>query len=213
MSNLTELGRALVELDEDLVNKIVKQKIDAGESPLNIIKELNEGMGKIGSLFEANEYYLSELIMSGEILKGVMNELEPLLANVEKDTSSAGLVVIGTVKDDIHDIGKNIVVTLLKGTGFDVMDLGVDVPAETFVQTMKDTGSKVLGLSALLNFTFPAMKEVIDQLAAAGLRDQVKVIIGGAPCNEEVRQYTGADYLAKDAASGVSICKEILGQN
>lgn len=213
MSNLTQLAQALVDLDEDLVNKLVKEKIEAGESPLDIIKECNEGMGKIGKLFEANEYYLSELIMSGEILKGVMNELEPLLVNVEKEVSSAGVVVIGTVKDDIHDIGKNIVVTLLKGTGFDVIDLGVDVPAETFVKTMKETGAKVLGLSALLNFTFPAMKEVVDQLAAAGLRDQVKVIIGGAPCNEEVRQFTGADYLAKDAASGVNICKEILGQN
>ena len=151
--------------------------------------------------------------MSGEILKGVMSELEPLLANVEKDSSSAGVVVIGTVKDDIHDIGKNIVVTLLKGTGFEVVDLGVDVPAETFVKTMRETGAKVLGLSALLNFTFPAMKEVVDQLAAAGLRDKVKVMIGGAPCNEEVRQFAGADFLAKDAATGVSFCKQIYGQN
>ena len=213
MSNLTQLAQALVDLDEELVNKIVKEKIEAGEAPLDIIKELNDGMGQVGRLFEANEYYLSELIMSGEILKGVMNELEPLLANTEKKTSSAGVVVIGTVKDDIHDIGKNIVVTLLKGTGFDVIDLGVDVPAETFVKTMKETGSKVLGLSALLNFTFPAMKEVVEQLAAAGMRDQVKVMIGGAPCNEEVRQYTGADYWAKDAAAGVGFCKEILGQN
>ena len=210
MGKLTQLAQALVDLDEELVNKIVKEKIAAGEAPLDIIKECNEGMGKIGKLFEANEYYLSELIMSGEILKGVMNELEPLLANVEKEASTADVVVIGTVKDDIHDIGKNIVVTLLKGTGFDVIDLGVDVPAETFVKTIKETGARVLGLSALLNFTFPAMKEVVDQLAAAGLRDQVKVIIGGAPCNEEVRQFTGADYLAKDAATGVNICKEIF---
>jgi len=212
MSNLTQLAQALADLDEELVSSLVKQKIAAGADPLDIIKECNQGMGKVGKLFEANEYYLSELIMSGEILKGVMSELEPLLVNVPKDSSSAGVVVIGTVKDDIHDIGKNIVANLLKGTGFEVIDLGVDVPAETFVNTIKETGAKVLGLSALLNFTFPAMKEVVEQLAAAELRNKVKVIIGGAPCNEEVRLFTGADYLAKDAASGVSICKEIYGQ-
>jgi len=118
-------------------------------------------------------------------------------------------VVIGTVKDDIHDIGKDIVVTLLKGTGFDVVDLGVDVPAEAFVKAVRKTGAKALGLSCLLNFTFPEMKKVVDELTAAGLRGQVKVIIGGAPCNEEVLKFCGADYYAVDAASGVRYCKEI----
>lgn len=213
MSNITQLAQALLYLDEETVYSLVKQKIEAGEDPLNIIKECNEGMGEVGKLFEANEYYLSELIMAGEIFKVVMTELEPLLGNVEKSSSSSEVVVVGTVKDDIHDIGKNIVVTLLKGTGFEVIDLGVDVPAEIFVKTVEETGAKALGLSALLNFTFPSMKEVVDQLTAAGLREKVNVIIGGAPCNEEVRQYAGADYYAKDAATGVSICKEIYGQN
>ena len=125
-------------------------------------------MGKIGKLFEANEYYLSELIMSGEILKGVMNELEPLLANVEKEASTADVVVIGTVKDDIHDIGKNIVVTLLKGTGFDVIDLGVDVPAETFVKQLK---KQAPGYRPQRPAQLPSRHEGgCDQLAAAGLR-------------------------------------------
>lgn len=208
MSNLSELAKALVELEEDKVIQVVDQKLQAGEEPLGMIKELNEGMVEIGRLFEANQYFLSELIMSGEILTGVMAKLEPLLTGAESE-ENAGVVVIGTVKEDIHDIGKNIVVSLLKGTGFEVVDLGVDVPADKFVQAVKETGAKVLGLSALLNFTFPEIKKVVDALTEAGIRDQVKVMIGGAPCNEQVREYAGADYYAKDAAAGVNICKEI----
>ena len=146
--------------------------------------------------------------MSGEILKEVMNRLEPLLTGA-KSQDAAGVVVIGTVQDDIHDIGKNIVATLLKGTGFEVIDLGVDVPPEKFVAAIKESGAKVLGLSALLNLTFPSLKKVVDALVEAGIRDDVKVVIGGAPCNEQVREYAGADYYAKDAAMGVKICQEI----
>lgn len=211
MNQLTDLAKALVDLEEDKVNELVKHKIKAGENPLNIIAELNAGMSQIGKLFEENEYFLSELIMSGEIIKAVMDELEPLLTNVEK-TAAGDVVVIGTVKDDIHDIGKNIVVTLLKGTGFDVVDLGVDVPTEAFVKAVKDTGAKVVGLSCLLNFTFNEMKKIVDALETEGLREQVKIMIGGAPCNEKVREFAGADYYAKDAASGVTICKEIYGK-
>ena len=206
MSNLTDLGKALVNLNEEQVNVLVKQKIEAGEDPLSLIKECNKAMVEVGKLFEKDEYFISELVMAGEIFKGVMNQLRPLLGDVEEGPSK-GMVVIGTVKDDIHDIGKNIVVTLLKGSGFEVIDLGVDVPAEVFVKTVKERGAKVLGLSALLNFTFPEMKNVVEQLNAAGLRDRVKVIIGGSPCNEQVRQYTGADYNAKDAGGGARICE------
>ncbi|MGB9905715.1 MAG: cobalamin B12-binding domain-containing protein, partial [Desulfotomaculales bacterium] len=122
---------------------------------------------------------------------------------------TAGKVVIGTVKGDIHDIGKNIVVSLLRGAGFDVTDLGVDVPAEKFVAALKETGARVLGLSALLNFTYPEMKNVVEAVTEAGLRDRVTIIIGGAPCNEQVRQFTGADYYAEDAVTGVNICKKV----
>lgn len=204
------LAQALVDLDEEQVVELVKEKIDAGVPVLDILKECNEGMAKIGEKFEAGEYFLSELIFSGEILQSVMFQLEPLLTNVEK-SDSRGTVVIGTVKGDIHDIGKNIVVTLLRGAGFEVIDLGVDVATETFVEKVKETGAKVLGMSALLSFTYPEMKTVIDALKAAGIRDQVKVIIGGAPCNEQVREFVGADYFAIDAVTGVNICKEIYG--
>lgn len=210
MGDFTELGQAILDLDEAKADALVKQKIASGEDPLGIIKECNDGMVEVGRRFEKEEYYLSELVMSGEIFGSIMRQLEPLLGDVEQQYSK-GTVVIGTVKDDIHDIGKNIVITLLKGNGFEVVDLGINVPAEAFVSAVREKGAKVLGLSALLNFTFPEMKNVVDQLAAAGLRDQVKVIIGGSPCNEEVRKFTGADFYAKDAAEGARICQEIYG--
>jgi methylmalonyl-CoA mutase cobalamin-binding domain/chain len=209
MSSLTDLGRALLDLKEDQAKALVKQKLEGGEDPIVIIKECNEAMFEVGQRFERDEYFISELVMSGEIFKGIMSQLEPLLGETQKNPSNGGTVVIGTVKNDIHDIGKNIVITLLKGTGFEVVDLGVDVPAEKFVREVKETGAKVVGLSALLNTTLFEMKNVVDQLIVAGLRDRTTVIIGGAPCNEQVRQYAGADYFAKDAGEGVRICKQI----
>lgn len=210
MGSLTDLGRALLDLKEDQAKGLVKQKLEGGEDPIVIIKECNEAMVEVGQRFERDEYFISELVMSGEIFKGIMSQLEPLLGETEKRPSE-GTVVIGTVKNDIHDIGKNIVVTLLKGTGFEVVDLGVDVPAEKFVREVKETGARVVGLSALLNTTLFEMKNVVDQLIVAGLRDRTTVIIGGAPCNEQVRQYAGADYFAKDAGEGTRICKQVYG--
>ncbi|MDA8442945.1 MAG: cobalamin-dependent protein [Peptococcaceae bacterium] len=210
MSELSAISDALVELEEDKVKELVQQELAKGTDPLSIVLECNAGMARIGKLFEDNEYFLSELIMSGEIMKDVMALLEPLLVkNDDTSAPSQGTVVIGTVKDDLHDIGKNIVITMLKGTGFNVVDLGVDVAAETFVQSLQETGAKALGLSTLLNFTFPQIKLIIQALEKSGLREQVKVIIGGAPCNEDVRDFVGADYYAKDAAAGVRLCKEI----
>jgi methylmalonyl-CoA mutase cobalamin-binding domain/chain len=211
MSNLSELAQRLVDLNEDKFLELVKQRIDNGEDPIEIIRECNAGMVEVGMRFETNEYFISELVMSGEIFKKGMVHLEPFMGDLKK-SSSKGTVVIGTVKDDIHDIGKNIVATLLKGTGYEVLDLGVDVEADKFVNSVKEENAKVLGLSALLNLTFPRMKEVVDALKDAGIRDQVTVIIGGAPCNEEVRQAVGADHFANDAAKGVRICQEVYGR-
>jgi methylmalonyl-CoA mutase cobalamin-binding domain/chain len=210
MKDLTELGKAFLGLDEVKVYTLIKQKIEKREDPLKIIEECQRAMVEVGNLFEKNEYFLSELVMSGEIFKNITNQLEPFLVTVQP-IRSKGKVVIGTVKGDIHDIGKNIVVTLLKANGFEVIDLGIDVPSELFVETVREHEAKVLGLSALLNITFTEMKNVVDQLRGAGLFDKVKVIIGGTPCNEQVRKYTGADYYAKDAAEGIRISKEIYG--
>jgi methylmalonyl-CoA mutase cobalamin-binding domain/chain len=207
---MTELAEALRDLQEKKVYSLVDEMIRDGVSPLEIVEECNRGMVEVGELFADKKYFISQLIYSSEILKNVMTKLNPLLENTEK-SESAGKVVIGTVKGDIHDIGKNIVVTLLRGAGFEVMDLGVDVPPERFVEALRESQAKILGLSALLNFTYPEMKTVVDQVEGAGLKDKVSVIIGGAPCNEQVREFSGADYYASDAVEGVAICKSIYG--
>jgi methylmalonyl-CoA mutase cobalamin-binding domain/chain len=205
---LKELAEALKGLREKDVYQLVDEKITEGVSPVEIINECNEGMVAIGELFSSGEYFLSQLVFSGVIMKEVAGRLEPLLAKMERG-ESLGKVVVGTVKGDVHDIGKNIVVGLLRGAGFEVFDLGVDVPAQKFVEKLQETGARVLGLSALLSSTYPELKNVIDALAEAGLRDQVVTIIGGAPVDEQVREFAGADYYAKDAVAGVSMCKVV----
>jgi methylmalonyl-CoA mutase cobalamin-binding domain/chain len=205
---MNELANALRDLDEKKVYALVDEKINKGVSALDIIDECNEGMVAVGELFSQKKYFISQLIFSAEILKTVMNRLDPLLEGIQKK-DSIGNVVIGTVKGDIHDIGKNIVSTLLRGSGFEVVDLGVDVSTEKFIEAIKESGAKVLGMSALLSTTYPEMKNVVNAINEAGLREYVKIIIGGAPVNEQVRQFTGADYYAEDAVIGINLCKEI----
>jgi len=205
------LAQALRDLDENKVMELVERKIGEGVPAMEIVARCNEGMVAIGELFSKGEYFISELLFSAEILKGVMKRLEPLMAGAGGG-GSAGKVVIGTVKGDIHDIGKNIVTTLLRGAGFDVIDLGVDVPAQRFVEAVRESGARILGLSALLNLTYPEMKNVVDEMVKANLRDKVKVIVGGAPINEQVRQYAGADFWAPDAVAGVNLCRQIYAR-
>ncbi len=210
MAELSELAQALAGLEKERVNNLVEAELKDGTAPLEIVGALNAGMTLVGERYTAGEYFLSELIYSSHIMKSVMSRLEPLLGDTGQ-SESVGTVVIGTVKGDIHDIGKNIVVALLRGVGFEVIDLGVDVPAAAFVDKLKESGAGVLGLSALLNMTFPEMKHVVDAVVAAGIRNRVKIIIGGAPTDEQVRDYSGADYYALDAPAGVKICQQIYG--
>ncbi len=205
---MEELAQALLDLDEKKVYALVKERINAGVPAMEIVGACNEGMVAVGELFSECKYFISELIFSAEILKAVMKRLEPLLQGLAS-AKSPGKVVIGTVQGDIHDIGKNIVITLLRGSGFEVTDLGIDVPAEKFVAALEKTGARILGLSALLNLAYPEMKHVVDEVVKAGLRDKIKIIIGGTPVNEQVRQFTGADYYAPDAVAGVNLCKQI----
>lgn len=211
MAQLTDLAQALVDLEKERVNAIVEDKLKKGILPLEIVKELNEGMIEVGERFASCEYFISELMYSSHIMKETMARLDPLFGQIDL-SGSGNIVVVGTVKGDIHDIGKNIVVTLLKNAGFRVIDMGIDVPAERFAEKLKETGAKALGLSCLLNITFQEMRNVVDTLTRAGIRDQVKVIIGGQPTDEKVREYVGADYYAPDAVAGVKICKEIYAQ-
>jgi len=211
MAQLTDLAQALVNLEKGRVNTIVEDKLKKGIPPLEIVNELNVGMIEIGERFASCQYFISELLYSSHIMKEIMVRLEPLFGQTDL-SESGNIVVIGTVKGDIHDIGKNIVVTLLKNAGFRVIDMGVDVPAERFAEKIKETGARALGLSCLLNIAFQEMKNVVDTLKKVGIRDQVKVIIGGQPTDEKVREYIGADYYAFDAVAGVKICKDIYAQ-
>ena len=207
---MNDLSLALRDLDEKRVYELLEKQLAAGVQAIDIINSCNEGMVAVGELFSSGTYFISELIFSAEVLNEVLKRIEPLLQTAPANAGK-GKVVIGTVKGDIHDIGKNIAVTLLRGAGFEVIDLGVDVPAEKFVEALQHSGAKVLGMSALLNFTYPEMKKVVDAVAAAGLRDKVSIIIGGAPVNEQVREFSGADLAASDAVAGVDFCRKIYG--
>jgi methanogenic corrinoid protein MtbC1 len=211
MTELIELTEALVDLKKEDIIAMVEDHLQKNTPPLEIVRALNDGMIKVGERFAAGEYFISELIYSGHIMKDAMTRLDPLFQHSDVETSGEK-VVIGTVKGDIHDIGKNIVVMLIRNAGFNVIDLGVDVPADRFVETLKETKAKVLALSCLLNLAFTEMKNVVEALDAAGIRSNVKVIIGGQPIDEKVREYVGADYYGSDAPAGVRICREIYGQ-
>ena len=211
MEALTELTQALVDLKKEDVLAMVDDQLKKETPPLEIVKALNDGMIQVGDRFATCEYFISELIYSSHIMKEAMTRLDPLFEHTDPGESGER-VVIGTVKGDIHDIGKNIVVTLIRNAGFKVIDLGVDVPAERFVESLKETGAKVLALSCLLNLAITEMKSVVEALGAAGIRNDVKVIIGGQPVDEQVCAYVGADYYGLDAPTGVRICKQIYGQ-
>jgi methanogenic corrinoid protein MtbC1 len=166
-------------------------------------------MAVVGERFQKGEYYISELIFSGEIFKGVAQLLEPRLATTAG--APRGTVVIGTVKGDVHDIGKDLVVLLLKAANYRVHDLGVDVSPQRFVEALRETGARVLALSALLTTAFDPMKETVRAVESAGLRSRVKIMIGGGPVNEQVRVFTGADAWGADAYAAVDLCSQWTG--
>jgi methylmalonyl-CoA mutase cobalamin-binding domain/chain len=195
------LTSALVEMREADVLAEVSAANAAGTPPADIIAALQAGMKTIGDKYEAEEYYLSELIMSAEIFKRALEELG--LDKSAADTGARGTIVLGTVHTDIHDIGKNIVASVLSANGFKVVDLGVDVPVQKFVEAAQESGAQVVGLSCLLTTAFPAMQETIAALAEAGLRDDVTVMIGGGPVTEELAKQLGADGAGISAQEAV----------
>jgi len=199
----------LVELEEKQVLDGVRLALSGNADPVSLVEQLREGMSIIGKLFEAKEYYLSELIMSAEIFKEAIALIEPHLTGSEGPQK--GMVVIGTVKGDIHDIGKNIVATLLRCEGYEVIDLGVDVPSDVFVSKAKETGARLVALSGLLTPAFDEMKQTVEAFEGAGLRPGVTVVIGGGPVNQTVVDYTGADAWGKDAAHAVRLAEGYLG--
>lgn len=200
------LAKAIAELEEQQVSELVKARLDSGVSPLEIVNSLQQGMAEAGSRFETGEYFLGELIMCGEIMQDSMVILEPLLSGSVAEYK--GTIVMGTVKGDIHDLGKNIVVMLLKGSGYNVIDLGVDVPKEKFVEAIKESNAPMVGMSVLLTGCQESMKETIEAIRAAGLT--TKVLIGGNYIDDVVKDYVGADYSAQAATDGAKIADLIF---
>ncbi len=205
-----DLVRALSDLKEQEAIKIVEDRLNAKEDPLRILEDARKGMEIVGKRFASSEYFIPDLVYSGEILKAVTELVKP---NLTKGTEAKklGKIVFGTVAGDIHDIGKDIVVFMLDVNGFEVHDLGVDVPMQKFVEKIKETGAPIVGLSGFLTLAFDSMKQTVDAIKAAGLRDKVKVMIGGGQVTEEVTKYTGADAYGKDAVAGVALAKKWTG--
>jgi 5-methyltetrahydrofolate--homocysteine methyltransferase len=206
---LGKLRDAIVNLDIKSVQQACRAAIDAGIPAYEAIMDgMAKGIEIVGEKYEKGEYFLPELIMAGETMKEGMKVLEPYLKS--EGVKKIGKVVIGTVKGDLHDIGKNIVVTLLEAAGAQVIDLGVDVPPEKFVEAVKQNNPDIVGMSALLTTTMIEMENVIKALKEAGQRDKVKIIIGGPPTTQEYSEMIGADAAARDAVEGVNICKSWL---
>jgi len=205
-----DLVNTLANLKEQEVIKIVKDRLSAGEGPLKILGDARKGMEIVGKRFADSEYFIPDLVYSGEILKAVTELIKPKIARTA-EAKHLGKVVFGTVAGDIHDIGKNIVVFMLDVNGFDVYDLGVDVPVQKFVDKIKETDAPVVGLSGLLALAFDSMKDTVEAIKAAGLRDKVKIMIGGGQMSDEIKKYTGADAYGKDAMAGVTLAKKWVG--
>jgi methanogenic corrinoid protein MtbC1 len=200
----------LADLKDKEVLDLVKQRLDAGEDPLKILEDSRKGMEIVGKRFADDEYFLPELVFSGELLKQVTELVKPHLKQAV-ETKKLGKVVIGTVAGDIHDIGLNIVDFMLDVNGFEVYNLGVDVPAEAFVNKVKETGAPILGLSGFLTPAFEAMKETVEAIEAAGIRDGVKIMIGGGQLDEDIRKYARADAYGKNAMAAVALAKGWVG--
>ncbi len=202
-----DLMNAVADLDEQKALALVKERINEGWTSLEIVEQCRLGVEIVGKRYSQEIYYLSDLIMSEEILRCVMEILAPYFP--EQRGKNGIKIVMGTIEGDIHDLGKNIIIYLLKSVGFDVIDLGVDIQPEVFLKSIIETKAHILGISVLLTFSINSIKKVVDLIDEVGLRDQVTIIIGGYPVNEKIREYTGADYFEKDAMKAVELIKRI----
>lgn len=207
LENLKELILKIADFEN--VNEAVTEGLKSEIDPMDVVDALNEALEGVGKKYESGEYFLSELMMAGYLATQVTNILKPHLVKTEMKTP--GKVVFGTVKGDVHDIGKNIVITMLHAAGFEIIDLGVDVPTEKFVEVVTNEKPGVLCMSALLTSTMNEMENVIDTLKENGLRDKVKVIVGGRPITKKFADEIDADGYAKDAVKAVKVVKELIG--
>ena len=205
-----ELTAAILAMDEAGALAIVQDRLDRGVPPEEILDDAKSAMTLLGEKFACEEAFIPELIMGGEIMKGIAALLRPRLA-VEPEAEKRGTVVVGTVHGDIHDIGKDVVVMMLEVSGYSVHDLGVDVPVESFVAAIREKAPQVVALSGLLTLAFDSMKDTVSGIEAAGLRDRVKIMIGGSPVDEQVCAYTAADGWGRDAAAALHMAATWTG--
>ena len=214
MSNtlLAKITASLVEGEPDETVALTRQALEANLEPLTIINDgLVPGMNIVGEKYQSGEYFLPHLIIAANGMQQAMALLDPELKARQQALERAGTMVIGSVSGDIHEIGKTLVGTMMSAAGFEVHDLGVDVPTETFVNKVNETGANLLGLSALLTTTMGVQREVIEALEEAGIRDQVKVIVGGAPVSQEWADSIGADGYAEDAVGAIELARRLVG--
>jgi trimethylamine corrinoid protein len=205
-----DLVKTLADLKEKEALKIVEDRLSAGEDPLKILDDARRAVEIVGKRFSDGEYFIPDLVYAGEILKEITDMVKPKLTKAA-ELKRLGEVVVGTVAGDIHDIGKDIVVFMLDVNGFEVLDLGIDVPAQKFVDAIKNTGSRVVGLSGFLTLAFQSMKDTVETIKKAGLRERVKIMIGGGQIDDQVRSFTGADAYGKDAMEAVKLAKGWIG--
>ena len=201
---------AIADMREDEALEMVREMVESGTPPVDILDDVRAAMDVVGQRFEEGVYFLPELMLAGEMMNEIMAVIKPGLAESTTE-ESLGKVIIGTVAGDIHDIGKDIVSFMLNVNGFDVLDLGVDVPAEKFTEAIKDFQPQVVGLSGFLTLTYDVMKDTIEAIKAAGLRDGVKIMIGGGQMDDQVKTYTGADAYGKNAMAAVKLAKDWIG--
>jgi len=205
-----ELVNAMADLDRTKVLEIVREDIEKGTDPLKIIDGLSKGVEIVGEFFEKKEYFLAELITGGDIFENAFQKLKPILEKRDLVLKSKGKVVIGTVQGDVHDIGKNIVKTILTASGFSVEDLGVDVKPEKFIEAVKQPEIKILALSALLTIAIDSVKDIIRLLDRENLRSKVRIIIGGSAFTKEIADKLGVDAFGKDPREAVKLCQKFI---
>jgi methylmalonyl-CoA mutase cobalamin-binding domain/chain len=206
-----DLIKAVATLEGNRVYELVGKALEAGVSAREILKTCQSGMKTVGDLYEKEEYFVADLMSAGQIMRRVMKMLEPRMRG-EELRARAGTVVMGTVKGDIHDLGKEVVVVTLQANGFEVIDLGVDVPADRFVDAVRESGAPVVGLSVFLTSCFDSVGRVVEAMRKAGVRDKVRIMVGGAPVTKMVAEQTGCDFYGEDAASGVNYALKAVGK-
>jgi 5-methyltetrahydrofolate--homocysteine methyltransferase len=211
MVDLQQLYDAILKGDAKTAAVVAREALEAGVSPMDVVaKYMVPAMDRVGRMFECEEYYVPELLLAARAMKAALDPMKPILA--ASGAKAAGKVVIGTVRGDLHDIGKNLVASLLEGGGFEVIDLGADVPAEKFIEAIRSTDAEIVALSALLTTTMPGMPGTIEALKRAGIRDRVKVMVGGAPVTQQYANQIGADGYADSASTAVGLARNLIAK-